>query len=153
MFQGFGRGIPSAMAKRTHPGRHTSVTLKGPSQLEGSLWSPSRFRIRLRTRSPDPELPTMHEPLAIAPERLVVTCFQITACHLCSLMMSTSSRRSCFCIDSSKDWTRGEPIRISRERQASAPKTREDGVTPVARLDVVTRVGVSSENILQDPLG
>jgi hypothetical protein len=74
MFEGLGRGIPSAVARRTHQGRHTFVTLKGPSQLEGSLWSPSRFRICLRTRSPDPELPTMHEPLAVAPERLVVTC-------------------------------------------------------------------------------
>jgi hypothetical protein len=74
MFQGLGRGIPSAVARRTHPGRHTSITLKGPSQLEGSLWSPSWFRIRLRTRSPKPELPTMHEPLAVAPDRLVALC-------------------------------------------------------------------------------
>jgi hypothetical protein len=51
MLQGLGSGAPSVVAKQTHPGQHTSVTLKGPSQLEGSLWSPSRFRIRLRTRS------------------------------------------------------------------------------------------------------
>jgi hypothetical protein len=31
MFQGLGRGSPSVVARRTHPGRHTSVTLKGPS--------------------------------------------------------------------------------------------------------------------------
>jgi hypothetical protein len=68
-------------------------------------------------------------------------------------MKSMSSRRSCSCIDSSKDWTRGEPIRISKERHASAPKTKEDGVSPAARLAAVTGVGVSSENILQDPLG
>jgi hypothetical protein len=33
MFQGLGRGSPSAVARQTHPDRHTSVTLKGPSQL------------------------------------------------------------------------------------------------------------------------
>jgi hypothetical protein len=52
MFQGLGRGTPSVVARQTHPGRHTSVTLKGPSQLGESLWSPSRFSTRLRTRSP-----------------------------------------------------------------------------------------------------
>jgi hypothetical protein len=52
IFQGLGRGTPLSMARRTHLGRHISVTLKGPSQLGESLWSPSRFRIRLRTRSP-----------------------------------------------------------------------------------------------------
>jgi hypothetical protein len=56
-------------------------------------------------------------------------------------------------MDSSKYWTRGEPIRISRERKASVPKTRKDGVSPVARLAVITGVGVSGKNILQDPLG
>jgi hypothetical protein len=52
MFQGLGRGSPLAMAKRTHPGQHTSVTLKGPSQLRESLWDPSWFSTHLRTRSP-----------------------------------------------------------------------------------------------------
>jgi hypothetical protein len=51
MFQGLGRGSPSAVARRTHPGRHTSVTLKGPSQLGERLWSPYRFSTCLRTRS------------------------------------------------------------------------------------------------------
>jgi hypothetical protein len=50
MFQGLGRGTPSVVARRTHPGQHTSVTLKGPSQLGESLWSPSRFSTCLRTR-------------------------------------------------------------------------------------------------------
>jgi hypothetical protein len=31
MFQGLGRGSPSVVARRTHLGRHISVTLKGPS--------------------------------------------------------------------------------------------------------------------------
>src|SRR6185437_8510213 len=39
MFHGLGSGTPSSVARRTHPGRHTSVTLKGPSQLGESLWS------------------------------------------------------------------------------------------------------------------
>jgi hypothetical protein len=33
MFHGLGRDSPSVVARRTNPGRHTSVTLKGPSQL------------------------------------------------------------------------------------------------------------------------
>jgi hypothetical protein len=37
MFQGLGRGSPSVVARQTHPGRHTSVTLNGPSQLGESL--------------------------------------------------------------------------------------------------------------------
>jgi hypothetical protein len=49
--QGLGRGTLLSVARRTHPGRHISVTLKGPSQLGESLWSPSRFKICLRTRS------------------------------------------------------------------------------------------------------
>jgi hypothetical protein len=52
MFHGLGRDSPSVVARRTHPGRHTSVTLKGPSQLGESLWSPSRFSTHLSTRSP-----------------------------------------------------------------------------------------------------
>jgi hypothetical protein len=52
MFQGLGRGTPSVVARRTHPGRYISVTLKGPSQLGESLWSPFQFNTRLRTRSP-----------------------------------------------------------------------------------------------------
>jgi hypothetical protein len=54
MFQGLGRGTLSVVARRTHPGWHISVTLKGPSQLGESLWSPSRFSTRLRTRSSTP---------------------------------------------------------------------------------------------------
>jgi hypothetical protein len=52
MFHGLDSCIPSSAAKRTDPGRHTFVTLKGPSQLGESLCMPSRIRIRLRTRSP-----------------------------------------------------------------------------------------------------
>jgi hypothetical protein len=52
MFHGLGSCIPSSAARRTDPGRHTFVTLKGASQLGESLCMPSQFRIRLRTRSP-----------------------------------------------------------------------------------------------------
>jgi hypothetical protein len=52
MFHGLGSCMPSSVARRTDPGRHTFVTLKGPSQLGESLCRPSRFRIRLKTRSP-----------------------------------------------------------------------------------------------------
>jgi hypothetical protein len=52
MFHGLGSCMPSSVARRTDPGRHTFVTLKGPSQLGESLWRPSRFRICLKTRSP-----------------------------------------------------------------------------------------------------
>jgi hypothetical protein len=52
MFHGLGSCMLSSVAKRTDPGRHTFVTLKGPSQLGESLCRPSRFRIRLKTRSP-----------------------------------------------------------------------------------------------------
>jgi hypothetical protein len=73
MFQGLGRGTPSVVARRAFLGRHVSVTLKGPSQLGESLWSPSRFSTRCRTRSRTPRSLTMHDPLAVAPERLVVS--------------------------------------------------------------------------------
>jgi hypothetical protein len=80
MLQGLGRGTPSVVARRALPGRHASVTLKGPSQLWKSLWSPSRFSTRRRTRSRTPGSLTMHDLLAVAPERLVVSC--ILGCRL-----------------------------------------------------------------------
>jgi hypothetical protein len=67
MLHGRGTGSPSSVARRTHPGRHTRVTRKGPSQLGESLFIPSRLRIHL-------ELPATHEPLMIALERLLVAC-------------------------------------------------------------------------------
>jgi hypothetical protein len=51
MFHGLGSCMSSSVAKRDL-GRHTFVTLKGPSQLGESLCSPSQFRICLKTRSP-----------------------------------------------------------------------------------------------------
>jgi hypothetical protein len=68
-------------------------------------------------------------------------------------MKSMSSRRSRSYIDSLEDWARGEPIRVSRGRQASDPWTRKGGVTMIAWLGVVTRVGASGEDILQAPSG
>jgi hypothetical protein len=52
MFHGLGCCTPSSIAKRTESSRHTFDTLKGPSQLGESLWSPSWFRICCKTRSP-----------------------------------------------------------------------------------------------------
>jgi hypothetical protein len=37
MFQRLGRGTPSVVARRTHPGQRISITLRGPSQLGESL--------------------------------------------------------------------------------------------------------------------
>jgi hypothetical protein len=153
MFQGLGRGPPSVVARRTHPGRHTSVTLKGPSQLGESMQSPSRFSTRLRTRSPTPSSLLCTNRWWWRLSVWLYRAFRITTCHLRSSMKSMPLRRSYSYIDSSKDRAHGEPIRISRERQASVPKTRKDGFPPVARLAVVTGVRVSGENILQDPLG
>jgi hypothetical protein len=51
MFHGRGTGSPSSVAKRTHLGRHTRVTWKGPSQPGESLFMPSQLRIRRSTRS------------------------------------------------------------------------------------------------------
>jgi hypothetical protein len=48
--QGLGRGTPAA-ARWLPPGRHISVTLKGPSQLGECLRDPSRFSTRHRARS------------------------------------------------------------------------------------------------------
>jgi hypothetical protein len=63
----------------------------------------------------------MHKPLVVALERLVVLCILDHHSPSTFVMKSTSSRRSCSCIDSLKDWTRGEPIMIFRGRQASTP--------------------------------
>jgi hypothetical protein len=51
MFHGHGTGSPFSVAKRTHPGRHTWVTRKGPSQQVESLFMSSQLSIHRRTRS------------------------------------------------------------------------------------------------------
>jgi hypothetical protein len=51
MFHVHDTSSPSSVAKWTHPGRHTWVTRKGPSQLGQSLFMPSRLRTRRSTRS------------------------------------------------------------------------------------------------------
>jgi hypothetical protein len=50
MFQGLGSGT-LAVTRGFSPGRHISVTLKGPSQLGERLWTPSWFCTHRRTRS------------------------------------------------------------------------------------------------------
>jgi hypothetical protein len=121
MFQGLGRGTPSVVARRTLLGRHASVTLKGPSQLGESLWSPSRFNTSCRTRSQTPSSLLCTIRYRRRPSAWLYHAFQVAACHLRSLMKSMSLHRSYSCIDSLKYWTRGEPIRVSGGRQASAP--------------------------------
>jgi hypothetical protein len=73
MFHGFGSSVPPSLARRTHLGRQTCVTWKGPTQW-GELvqaftgkYAPEHQIIHL-------ELPTMHKPLVVAPERLEVSC-------------------------------------------------------------------------------
>jgi hypothetical protein len=51
MFHGCGTGSPSFVAKRTHSGRHTWVTRKGPCQQGESLFMPSRLSTHWTTRS------------------------------------------------------------------------------------------------------
>jgi hypothetical protein len=51
MFQGFGNGSPSFVAKQTHPGWDTWVTRKGSSQPEESFLAPSRVSTCRSTRS------------------------------------------------------------------------------------------------------
>jgi hypothetical protein len=76
MFHGFGSGVPSSSARWMHPGLQTCVTQKGPSQRGGGgelvqaftgKYAPEHQIIHL-------ELPTIHKPLVVAPERLLVSC-------------------------------------------------------------------------------
>jgi hypothetical protein len=73
MFHGRGTGSPSSIAKRTHPGRHTCVTRKGPSQQGESLFMPSQLSTRLRTRS-STWSSASHDSLIVALEYLPVAC-------------------------------------------------------------------------------
>jgi hypothetical protein len=125
LFQGLGRGTPSVVVRRALLGRHTSVTLKGPSQLGESLWSPSRFSTLRRTRSRTPSSILCTIRWRWRPSAWLYRAFQIAACHLRSLMKSTSSRRSYSCIDSLKYWTREEPIKVSGGRYCWGPSASE----------------------------
>jgi hypothetical protein len=100
MFQGLGKGTPSVVVRQALLGRHTSVTLKGPSQLGESLWSPSRFSTHRRTRSRTPSSLLCTIRRRWRPGAWLYRAFQVAACRLCSLMDSTSSLRSYSCIDS-----------------------------------------------------
>jgi hypothetical protein len=102
MFQGLGRGTPSVVARRALPGRHASVTLKGPSQLGDSLWSPSWFSTRGRTRSRTPSSLLCTIRWRWCPSTWLYRAFQVAACHLRLLMKSMSLCRNYSCIDSLK---------------------------------------------------
>jgi hypothetical protein len=49
---GIGQRLYFSCGKADTPRSHTSVTLMGPFHLGESLWSPSQFSTRVRTRSP-----------------------------------------------------------------------------------------------------
>jgi hypothetical protein len=68
-------------------------------------------------------------------------------------MESPSLRCNRPCIGSSRDWTRGESKRVFTGEAGFSPVDQGIWGSLVARLVVVTRVGVSSENILQGSLG
>jgi hypothetical protein len=74
MFHGRGTGSPSSVAKRTHPGRHTWITRKGPSQQGGKLVHALPVKHPPEDQIIHLELSAPHEPLVVAPERLPVAC-------------------------------------------------------------------------------
>jgi hypothetical protein len=64
----------------------------------------------------------MHDPLAVAPERLVIPCIsgrRLPTAFVDEVHVLTRSSYSC--IDSLKYWTREDHIKVSKGRQASAP--------------------------------
>jgi hypothetical protein len=74
MFQGFKNGSPSFVAKRTHPGRQTWVTRKGPSQQGGEFVGALSAKDLPEHQTIHLELPAMHKPFVVAPKRLLVLC-------------------------------------------------------------------------------
>jgi hypothetical protein len=74
MFQGFGSGSQSSIAKRMHPGWHTWVIWKGPSQLGGKLVGTLPAKDPPKHQIVHLELHVMHEPLVVALERLAAAC-------------------------------------------------------------------------------
>jgi hypothetical protein len=56
-------------------------------------------------------------------------------------------------MDPSEDWTRGESRRVSGRKAGFDPVDQGVQGPSVARLAVATGVRVSSDEILQDPLG
>ena len=96
MFQGLGRGSPSVVARRTYPGRHISVTLKGPSQLGESCRALLGLVLAVGL-GPDPGSPS--------------------AFYTGALFFG----RGHSCMYLSAVWTHGESRRVSGGRHASAP--------------------------------
>jgi hypothetical protein len=69
-----GAGTP-AVARWFPPGRHISITLKGPSQLGGGRdCGPLLGSVLAVGLGPDPGLPTLHGPLVVTPECLAAMC-------------------------------------------------------------------------------
>jgi hypothetical protein len=113
------------VARPALPGRHTSITSKGPSQLGESLWSPSRFSTRRRTWSRTPSSLLCTIRWWWRPSAWLCHAFQVAACHLRSLVKSTSLRRGYSCIDLLEYWTREEPIRVSGGKASFSPVDQE----------------------------
>jgi hypothetical protein len=74
MFQGFKNGSPSSVAKRTHPGRQTWVTRKGPSQQGGEFVGALLAKDLPEHQIIHLELSAAHEPFMVAPKSLLVPC-------------------------------------------------------------------------------
>jgi hypothetical protein len=132
MFHGFDSDIPSSVAKRTHPRQQTCITRKGPSQRGArggraftDEYAPEHQIVHL-------ELPTIHEPMVIALERLIVLCIS-KSCLPSSLIDEVDIitpelvlRGFVVCLD-----TEGDHGGL-RGIIASAPYTKKKDVSPVA---------------------
>jgi hypothetical protein len=138
MFQGFGSGFLSSVlplevtmdASRAAVLGHPKGTLPTGGEFVGTLpreHPPEHKIIHL-------ELSTMHEPLMITLERMVVPCIFIVDYHLRSSMRLISSHWSWSCMALSYVWTRREPMVTSGGRMALASYTKKKGVSAVSRL-------------------
>jgi hypothetical protein len=97
-----GEGTPSVVARRSPSGRHIPVTLKDPSQLGESCGALLGLVLAVGL-GPDAGFPSVFDEGA-----LVFGCDH-------------------FCMSLSEVWTRGEPRRVSRGRQASACRPGSTG--------------------------
>jgi hypothetical protein len=121
MFHVFCTGTPSSVSSRAEPGQETCTTLKGPSHMGESLWSPSLERIHRRTRSPASSVRGAYDAAVIAMQRLLILCCSDGSLAACLLEEEQISFPQAFLPASSKARTRGDPCLSSAGRTASAP--------------------------------
>jgi hypothetical protein len=69
-----GKRLSFSCSKSDTPGSVYFRHLEGSLPAGGELVEPFSVQYSLKDQVPDPELPTMHKPLVVAPERLVVPC-------------------------------------------------------------------------------